>query len=674
MSLLELCRDYVATRSKDWVLARTLACSLTALVLALALSPGRQVAKAIHARKALELLGRQRQRRRSFGMDLADRPRVPSYKRFLFLLRIAVPSLRSRESGTLMIISSLLLLHTYLTLRMLKMGTRLSRTVIGCDLAAMAKGIAAFLAWCLPTALTNSSLQYSLGILTLQLQSNLSRYFYRSYLNQRVFFPLAGSHSVEEVDQRMTKDIEGWSLALAKLYTKLIKPMIDVGIFSYKLASLSGARSPLVIAGYYTGFAAVAYACAPDFEGIVSEQFARNGALVTAHQRLVPFAEEYVMTQGEHFHRSLMSRYLASIIEHEQWASYVRGGYSLVERFVLRYGAVLLGSAVGAAAVFNKRTEGMCTADLMAVFVETSYLVRKLSLSIGSILENLKNCLRLQALTNRVYELQEGIEQAIEDGAGAGAGEVVRGSYIEFDRVPIVLPTNEVLCEELSFYVKRGMNLLVVGPNGCGKSSMVRLLGELWPLQSGRIMKPRSDQIYYLPQRPYMSSGTLRDQITYPLKGSEVLVGESTLLHCLELAMLDDIFAKPNITWDSALSWAGDTLSMGEKQKLAMARLFFHRPSFAILDECSSMMDVEVEERLYNVCHELGISLITIAHRRSVWSHHNWILRFDGCGGFMFSPASFEAEGVVVLTKIATASDPAMVGREVRLDLSHYGG
>ncbi|ESL12001.1 hypothetical protein TRSC58_00239 [Trypanosoma rangeli SC58] len=610
----------------------------------------------------------------SFGVNLADRPRVSSFKRFLFLLRIAVPSLRSRESGTLLITSLLLLLHTYLTLRLVKMSTHLSRTVIGCDLTAVASAILTFLVWCLPTVLTNSSLQYSVGILTLQLQSNLSRYFYRKYLNQRVFFSLASSPCGKELDQRLTKDIESWSLAVTMLYTRLLKPMIDVVLFSYRLTSLSGARSPLVIAGYYTGFAAFTYACAPDFEGIVSEQFARNGALVTAHQRLVPYAEEYAMTQGQNFHRSLMRRYLASIVEHDQWASYVRGGYELMERLVLRHGSVLLGAAVCGAAVFNKHTEGISAADFMAVFTETSYLVRKLAMSIGSIVENFKRCFVLQALTSRVYELQEGIQQAIEDEAGGGAGEVVRGNYIEFDRVPIVLPTNEVLCKELSFYVKRGMNLLVVGPNGCGKSSMVRLLGELWPLQGGRIMKPRGDQIYYVPQRPYMSHGTLRDQITYPLKASEVLVGESTLLHCLEQAMLDDIFLKPDITWDSTLSWAEDVLSMGEKQKLAMARLFFHRPSFAILDECSSMMDVEVEERLYSVCHELGISLITIAHRRSAWSHHNWILRFDGCGGFMFSPVRFEAEGVVVLTKIVTASDPTMVGREVRLDLSQYDG
>ncbi|RNC57985.1 glycosomal ABC transporter member 1, partial [Trypanosoma cruzi] len=672
MSLLSLCRDYVAERSRDRLLRRFFSGSIAAFLLLLVLSPGSRIAKTLHVRQKRKLLEVKRQRGPSFSANAHERPRPSVYRRFLFLLRIAVPSLSSRESGTLMIISSLLLLQTSLSLRVLKISGQLGKTVIACDLVAMAKKIVVFMAWCLPVALTNSSVNYCVGILTLQLQSNLSRYFYRRYLNQKVFYPLASSHFVEEVDQRMTKDIESWSLSLTSMYTCLFKPLLDVALFTYKVASITGARGSLAILGYHIGFVVFAHTFLPDLERIVTEQLARNGALVTAHQRLISYAEEYVMTQGQHFHRSLMEKYLASIIEHDQWASYVRGGYSIMEIFFLKYGSLLLSSIICGAAVFNKHTEGMSAADLMAFFVETSYLVNKLSFSIGSILKNLRKLFVLHALTNRVYELQEGIEKAIEDGAGAVAGEVVRGNYIEFDRVPIVLPTGEVLCEELSFYVKPGMNLLVVGPNGCGKSSMVRLLGGLWPLQSGRIMRPRNDQIYYVPQRPYMSNGTLRDQITYPLKSSEAGASEATLLHCLELAVFDDIFAKPNITWDSSLSWAGDTLSMGEKQKLAMARLFFHRPRFAILDECSSMMDVEVEERLYSVCHQLGISLITIAHRRSVWKHHNWILRFDGCGGFLFSPITFVAEGVVVLTNVVNASEPFMVGEEVRLDLSQY--
>lgn len=87
---------------------------------------------------------------------------------------------------------------------------------------------------------------------------------------------------------------------------------------------------------------------------------------------------------------------------------------------------------------------------------------------------------------------------------------------IIFNKVPILSPNGDTLIKEMTFKIEPGMHLMITGPNGCGKSSLFRILGELWPIFGGILEKPTIEKIFYIPQRPYLPNGTLRDQIIYP--------------------------------------------------------------------------------------------------------------------------------------------------------------
>lgn len=254
---------------------------------------------------------------------------------------------------------------------------------------------------------------------------------------------------------------------------------------------------------------------------------------------------------------------------------------------------------------------------------------------------------RVSALINVMDDIQAGhykkklVSSAeSQDNAAIlrGRGKVIESGDIEFTDVPIVSPNGDVLVQKLSFHVRPGEHLLIVGPNGCGKSSLFRILGGLWPVYGGTVRKPPFSDIFYIPQRPYLSRGSLRQQIIYPDSDREMRskgITDDDLYRILSSIEIEGIVAREG-GWDVEKEWR-DALSGGLQQRVAMARLFYHSPKYAILDECTSSVTLETERLMYETAKGLGITLMTVSHRRSLWKYHHNILQFDGQGNYVFT-------------------------------------
>lgn len=199
----------------------------------------------------------------------------------------------------------------------------------------------------------------------------------------------------------------------------------------------------------------------------------------------------------------------------------------------------------------------------------------------------------------------------------------VEDNRLAFENFTLQTPDYEkVIVENLSLSVPSGKGLLIVGPSGRGKSSLLRAIAGLWNAGTGRLVRPALEEMLFLPQRPYIILGTLRDQLLYPHTTDQIT--DQELEKILEKVNLQHLLTQTNV-FDKQVNWE-NILSLGEQQRLAFARMLVTRPSFAILDEATSALDLINEESLYQQLQQTQTTFISVGHRESLFNYHQWVL------------------------------------------------
>lgn len=201
---------------------------------------------------------------------------------------------------------------------------------------------------------------------------------------------------------------------------------------------------------------------------------------------------------------------------------------------------------------------------------------------------------------------------------------VEEGEGLSLADLTLMTPNYQrTLITDLSISLSEGEGLLVKGPSGCGKSSLLRAIAGLWNSGQGTIHRPQPGQILFLPQRPYMIVGSLRDQMIYP--NMEIEASDEDLkaiLHQINLPDLDERFGG----FDAVEDWSS-VLSLGEQQRLTFARLLLNKPQYAILDEATSALDLSNEATLYEQLQHLETTFLSVGHRSTLTNYHQRTLK-----------------------------------------------
>lgn len=228
-----------------------------------------------------------------------------------------------------------------------------------------------------------------------------------------------------------------------------------------------------------------------------------------------------------------------------------------------------------------------------------------------------------QAVVMRLTYFGNHMQEVAQDADRFHLERFATSKKVSADAMQVNLPDGTPLLEKITFSLNQGENVLIKGISGSGKSTLLRAIAGIWPFVEGKINLPERNQLMFIPQKPYIPLGTLREALLYP--GSKPVSDDELrlLLARCQIGYLQD---KLDLTAD----WS-HVLSIGEQQRLAFVRAHIQQPIWLFLDEATSALDEETEAKMYSLLAEFltMTTVVSVGHRSTLNKYHQKVLRLD---------------------------------------------
>ncbi|SJM86188.1 probable Peroxisomal long-chain fatty acid import protein 2 [Zygosaccharomyces bailii] len=611
------------------------------------------------------------------------------------IVKILIPSWFDKNVILLSLEVVFLIMRTWLSLFVARLDGQIVRDIIAGRGKRFLGDLAFWFAIAVPASYTNGAIKFLQRRLSLNFRVYLTRYVHDMYLDDRLaFYKLAfdsqsNSSVIKNIDNSIANDVTKFCDAICSVFADIAKPVIDLVFFAVYLRDNLGTLGVIgIFANYFiTGYILRKYT--PPLGRLASEKSSADGDYYNYLANMGSNSEEIAFYQGTKVERAKVKELYDTLYAKTMQIDQSKFNYTMIEDYILKYTWSALGYVFASIPiVITTLSSGVNLENSnMRDFIVNKRLMLSLADAGSRLMHSIKDISQLTGYTNRIFILLCALHRVhfrrFNYGAyplnggemryGGGGKEMVGGTIqrnfngIRLENIDVIIPSKRAgkgakLIAGLTFQVppviqpslsqanstqdldknfdpnvplfdSMGASLLILGPNSCGKSSIQRIIAEIWPVynKNGLLSIPAASNLFCVPQKPYFTrGGTFRDQIIYPMSSDEFFdrgLKDRSLVQILKEVRLDYLVRR-HAGWsymDAVADWK-DVLSGGEKQRMNFARILFHKPRFVVMDESTNAISVDMEDYLFQLLAKYRFNFITISQRPGLIKYHDMLL------------------------------------------------